>query len=70
MICQKFVKGLFYDYKLGIHSSKNQQLDFRLQTMPNEANKRHKSRKLHGPIPIDIFNWMMEQIAEILEDYD
>jgi hypothetical protein len=64
------VKGLNYNYKLEIHSNKDQQLDFRLQTMPNDPKKFFTPRKLDGPIPIHIFNWLKEKMAEILADYD
>jgi len=70
MICHQLVKGFNYDYKLEMHSSQNQQFDFRLQTMPNEIDKMHKPKELLGPIPINIFNWLMEKMAEILDDYD
>ena len=71
MICQKLVKGLRYNYKLEIHSCQNQQFDFRLQTMPNDPNKLlFESKSLLGPIPIHLFNWLMEKMAEILADYD
>ena len=66
MICQQFVKGLRHDYKMEIYSNKNQQLDFRLKAMPNEANRLHKPMELLGPIPISIFHWLQEQMAEIL----
>jgi hypothetical protein len=70
LICQQLVKGLNYDYKLEMHSSQNQQFDFRLQTMPNEIDKMHKPKQLFGPVPIDIFIWLMETMTEILADYD
>jgi hypothetical protein len=70
MLCQKFVKGLNYGYKLEIHSCQNQQLDFRLQTWPGKAAVLFTSKSLLGPIPINIFNWLMEKMNEILADYD
>jgi hypothetical protein len=65
IICPQFIKGLQCDYKMEFYSCKNQQLGFRLKAIPNEANLLHKPMELLGPIPINVFHWLQEQIAEI-----
>jgi hypothetical protein len=68
MICQQSVESPRFHYKLGIHFGANKQLDFRMETVPKRGN--FKVLNLHGPIPIDVFYWMKEQIGELVDEYD
>jgi hypothetical protein len=52
-----------------IRNSKiSKQLEFQLQTIATtESCKWHKTEKLYGTIPLNVFNWLKKQFAQLLE---
>jgi hypothetical protein len=69
MVGHQFVQGLWYDYKLEIHSCPNKQLNFNMETILNtDKNHLHMPTitKLYGPVPLGVFHWLKEQMEEIL----
>ena len=68
-ICRQIIKGgLLYDYKMEIkYSYMSKQFAFHLETITTEACRSHKPELLYGTIPMNVFNWLKEQFAQLLE---
>jgi hypothetical protein len=58
--------GCFYDYLLEIRQNRNQQFEFDFKTITTDIRPTHRPRHLEGPVPIDVFHWLKDEMTEML----
>lgn len=71
MICRQLTVGCRRcDYLMEIRRNRNQQFEFEMRTITTGAKPSHKPKYLEGPVPIYVFHWLKEQMAEMLTKYE